>query len=51
LKRELHKYGNKRKITARKLEEEKKRIKDVPIRTIQEYQNKKNDIERFIDGE
>ncbi len=51
LKRELHKYGNKRERIARKLEEVKKWIKDVPIRTIQEYQNKKNDIERFIDGE
>ena len=48
LKRELHKYGNKRERIARKLEEVKKWIKDVPIRTIQEYQNKKKEIETFI---
>ena len=48
LKRELHNYGNKRERIARKLEEVKKWIKDVPIRTIQEYQNKKKEIETFI---
>ena len=48
LKRELHKYGNKRERIARKLEEVKKWIRDVPIRSIQEYQNKKKDIETFI---